>query len=107
MKKIALILAGLGILFFISMTIVMALTNFKLLFIILTGVGFVLACSMTIWWLYAPDDKDARITSVERDEKESKQDITKRLNLLKELWENKVIDDAEYEQKRNDILSKI
>jgi len=111
MKKIALIAAGLSLVFFVVMTIMMALNNFKLIFIILTGVGFVLSCTMTIWFLYAPESPNARITSRGRSEVEpqinQKQDIQKRLNLLKELWESKAIDDAEYEKKRNDILSDI
>lgn len=111
MKKIALAAAGVSIVFFIAMTIMMALNNFELVFVLLTVVGFVLSCSLTIWWLYAPESSNARITSRERTESapqvEQKNDIQKRLNLLKELWENKAIDDAEYEKKRNDILSDI
>ena len=110
MKKIALIAACLSIAFFIGMTIMMALKNFELLFIVLAGVGFILSCSMTIWYLYAPNDKNERVTSIERgtnNQPAEKQYIQKRLNLLKELWESKAIDDAEYEKKRNDILSDI
>lgn len=123
MKQVALVFAGLSIAFFIVMTVLLALNNFETRFIILVAVGFVISCGSTIWYLYAPETLNSRVTSTERPKPtpstsnktttttsprpDAKENIQKRLNLLKELWESKAIDDAEYEKKRNDILSDI